>query len=257
MMLQDALAWTALGDVHHAMSSLEDAVEAYGRAVATHNMAAPPEVPALKTLVRLGGLFLQLSKVDAAKDIFLQGAGAWQCCSMWLGAGIALLRLERFGDSEAALQEANVRNNENPVVWGYICLLCLAVGEARLEQANKAQAVASRLGLKDPTLLRELANAYTEIDRLETAEALFRRSLAVDETSSHTRRRLADVLSAQNAYVDAVNEYLKVVDAFKKGGGAADKAECLAAIAQCEKLLKSLGRADEIKPLLELQQTIA
>ena len=100
MMLQDALAWTALGDVYHAMSSLEDAVEAYGRAVATHNMAAPPEVPALKTLVRLGGLFLQLSKVDAAKDIFLQGAGAWQCCSMWLGAGIALLRLERFGDSD-------------------------------------------------------------------------------------------------------------------------------------------------------------
>ena len=169
------------------------------------------------------------------------------------------MRLGALGDSEAALQEANVRNNENAVVWGYICLLCLNVGEARLEQANRAQAVAARLGLADSTLLRELANAYTEIDRFDTAEELFRRSLAVDEGSAHTRRRLADVLSAQNAVADAVNEYMKVIDAVKErgAGDAVEKKEALAAIDQCEKLLQSLGRANEIKPLLELKQTLA
>ena len=117
-----------------------------------------------------------------------------------------------------------------------------------------------------------------QIDRLETAEALFRRSLAVDEGSAHTRRRLADVLSAQNAIADAVNEYKKVIDAYKAkslqptavaeamtanaaaaaaAAEDAEKGECLEAIGQCEKLLKSLGRVDEIKPLLQLQQTLA
>ena len=72
-----------LGDAHHAARSLSDAAEAYGTTVATHNAAA--EVPPLRVLVRLGGLYLQLSKIAQAKDIFLQGSSAWQCCSMWLG----------------------------------------------------------------------------------------------------------------------------------------------------------------------------
>ena len=195
---------------------------------------------------------------------------------MWLGAGIAM-RLEKFGDAECALQEANVRNNQAAQVWGYMCLLCLQAGEARIKQADRARNVAERLGLKDPQLLRELGNVYTSADRLETAEALFRRSLALDETNAHTRRRLADVLSAQNAVADAVNEYLAVVDAFRAlydtldeqaeqgeqalnlsgagaGGGLSaspkiDKDECVEALRQCEKLLKTLGRAEEVAPL--------
>lgn len=50
------------------------------------------------------------------------------------------------------------------------------------------------------------------LDRLETAEALLRRSIAAD-ASAHTRRRLADVLAAQNAMAEAVNEYKRVIDA--------------------------------------------
>ena len=158
---EDAASWVALGDVAHATNRIEDAAEAYSRAVSVANAAAP-EVPELRTLVRLGALCLQLSRTDAAKDVFLQGVDV-AVLQHVARAGIAFLRLGALGDSEAALQEANVRNNENAVVWGYICLLCLNVGGKRLEQANRAQAVAARLGLADSTLLRELANAYTEI----------------------------------------------------------------------------------------------
>jgi tetratricopeptide (TPR) repeat protein len=171
----------------------------------------------------------------------------------------------------------------------------------------------------------QLGNAYTELDRLETAEALFRRALAQDDTSAHTRRRLADVLAAQNAIADAVNEYLAIVHAYKASvaahkealGAAAleeqrqqaaaratgshsdelllhhsdseaqqvdlavplpsdettagnkasqhhpgpaprDRAECVAALTECTRLLRSLGRDNEIAPLrafrAELQQ---
>jgi uncharacterized protein (DUF1015 family) len=75
---------------------------------------------------------------------------------VWLGAGIALLRQGEYHDAEAALQAANVRNNHNAAVWGYSCLLCLHVGDARVHQADRARAVAERLDLDDPTLLREV-----------------------------------------------------------------------------------------------------
>ena len=84
------------------------------------------------------------------------GAAAWQTCSVWLGAGVALLRLGLFGDAEGALQEANVRCSANAAVWGYSCLLCLHVGDARVHQADRARAAAERLDLDDPVLLREV-----------------------------------------------------------------------------------------------------
>ena len=60
-------------------------------------------------------------------------------CSMWLGAGIGLLRLDQLEEAEDALMEANVRNNKDPVVWGFVALVCLARGDkVRVDQADKA-----------------------------------------------------------------------------------------------------------------------
>jgi len=271
---RDSEAWRLLGDVRYAGGSgeREAAVLAYSKAVLILDSIEPPP---LKLLVRLGSLYLNLGKYEDAKQTYLMGAGSWQTCSMWLGVGIALLRLENYGEAECAFQEANIRNNRSAAVWGYMCLLCLNTGSARLTQADHARSVAERLGLSDATLLRELGNVYTSLDRLETAEGLFRRSLAVDENNSHTRRRLADALSAQNAVADAVNEYLRVIETYKENKSSSsltnyassssssseeknkkeeeDRKECLLAITQCEQLLKTLGRMEEFAPLRALQ----
>jgi tetratricopeptide (TPR) repeat protein len=253
----DDQSWALLGDVHQLGGRPHDACAAYDRALALFHQRR--DVPPLRLFCRLGRLRLQLGRFDAARDLYLQGAAAWQSCSMWLGAGVALLRLEQFLDAERALQEANIRNSQNPAVWGYSCLLCLHAGEARLGQADRARLVATKMDLADVGLLRELGNAYTSLDRLETAEALFRRCLALDDSSAHTRRRLGDVLSAQNAVADAVNEYLKVVDTQKAAIARGDRsgaAECIAAITQCEKLLKTLGRVDEVAPLKAFKRAL-
>jgi tetratricopeptide (TPR) repeat protein len=265
----DSEAWKLLGDVNFAAGSnqREASASAYSKAVSILDQSTPPIAPPLKLLVRLGSLHLHLGRFEEAKQTYLMGAGSWQTCSMWLGVGVALLRLENFGDAECAFQEANLRNNRSAAVWGYMCLLCLNTGASRLTQADHARNVAERLGLSDPILLRELGNAYTSLDRLETAEGLFRRSLAVDENNSHTRRRLADALSAQNAVADAVNEYFRVIENFKEKmnsspsisnegenkNDAEDRKECLLAIGECEHLLKTLGRMEEFAPLKALR----
>ena len=103
--------------------------------------------------------------------------------------------------------------------------------------------------LTDAALLRELANSYTALNLLESAEALFRRSLAC-EPSAHTRRRLADVLSAQNSLAAAVNEYKAVIEANE------DPQEMALAAGECEKLLVALGRSEEVPQLQALAATI-
>lgn len=85
----------------------------------------------------------------------------------------------------------------------------------RLKEADRALSQALRLGLADPTLLRELGNCYVAVGRLDAAEEALRMSLAAEVNGNgsdgagggrsggggnpHTRRRLADVLSARNA----------------------------------------------------------
>lgn len=95
------------------------------------------------------------------------------------------------------------------------------VSHGRIEEADRALSQALRLGLSDASLLREIGNCYVAINRLEAAENVLRMSLAADisdkerrkadEPASmssiggkglgnpHTRKRLADVLSARNA----------------------------------------------------------
>ena len=66
------------------------------------------------------------------------------------------------------------------------------------------------LGLNDASLLRELGNAYFALERYALAEALLRRAVAAEPkkgANAHTRRRLADVLAAQDATEDAIDMY--------------------------------------------------
>lgn len=102
----------------------------------------------------------------------------------------------------------------------------------RLQEADRALSQALGLGLADPSLLREIGNCYVAAGRLDAAEDALRKSLAADISSSsttinasgdggcdsgrgvrrgggrgggggvgnpHTRRCLADVLSARNS----------------------------------------------------------
>lgn len=93
----------------------------------------------------------------------------------------------------------------------------------RLQEADRALSQALGLGLADSSLLREIGNCYVAAGRLDAAEDALRMSLAADVSGGngasaggdggsnggrgkgsgvgnpHTRRCLADVLSAKNS----------------------------------------------------------
>lgn len=104
------------------------------------------------------------------------------------------------------LQEANLLDNRNPEVWAFLSLLCSKLGPSRAEEADASLQQAIRLGLSNPSLLRELGTAYMALDRLAHAEDLVRRAAAVEaaantvtgKAAAFTRKLLADVLAGQN-----------------------------------------------------------
>lgn len=139
------------------------------------------------------------------------------------------------------MQEANVLDNRNGDVWGYLALLLLLNGEERLHEAQAALQQALKYSTCNTSLLRELASAYISIDHLSTAEDLLRRSLAVDPTATHTRRLLADVLASQNALAQAATEYKAVLEAED-----AEDWQRNDAYQQYSQILRVLGREDEL-----------
>jgi Tfp pilus assembly protein PilF len=190
--------------------------------------------------LRLGNLYLQAGDFELAKGTFLEGCSRYaRCSSLWLGVGIASLRLEQMADSEDALSEANILDNRNAEVWGYLALLCLSVPTPRLVEAAQCVDQSVRCGLTSASLLRELGNAYMAADQLQTAESLLRRALASVD-SGNTRKRLADVLAAQNCAEAALTEYEIILQA--NDSDVKTRAEVLQ---KCCQLLKSLGRNAE------------
>jgi len=194
--------------------------------------------PSVQLYLRLGNLYLQAGDFEPAKGTFLEGCSRYaKCSSLWLGVGIASLRLEQMADAEDALSEANILDNRNAEVWGYLALLCLSV--KRLVEAAQCVDQSVRCGLTSASLLRELGNAYIAADQLQTAESLLRRALASVD-SGNTRKRLADVLAAQNCAEAALNEYQIILQA--DDSDVKTRAEVLQS---CCQLLKSLGRNAE------------
>ncbi|CAM9230645.1 unnamed protein product [Discosporangium mesarthrocarpum] len=245
----DPRPWQALAEALDAQGTTRasDAVGAWGTVLnkleSMWRSGSGP-VPPLRVYMRVGVLCNTLGRADEAKSAFLRACRVWSAPGPWLGCGIACLRLEQWEEAEDALQQASRLDCNNPLIWGHLALLLLSLGEDRLEEGVKVLSQALRLGLKDAPLLRELGNCYVAIDRLEAAEETLRLSL-VSDSNPHTRRRLADVLSARNCVNQAVEEYRQVFLS-----PSVEEDERKEALSRCSNLLHKMGRWDEAEELL-------
>ena len=88
------------------------------------------------------------------------------------------MELGKYAEAEDALAEANILNNQNPQIWGYLALLCLQSATPRVEEADQSLNQATRLGLGDPTLLERIGASYAALGCYRQAESTLRRATA-------------------------------------------------------------------------------
>ena len=66
-----------------------------------------------------------------------------------------------LSEAEDALCEANILNNSDPEVWGYLSLVCLQTD--RQLEAEQAYKYALKVQLKDEELLKEIHDVQEQV----------------------------------------------------------------------------------------------
>ena len=217
-------AWSVLGHVlaRKSDSGTNEAIDAFQTAlplleIAQNSGSPSPALPVAQLgqlYNSLGYLYLQQGSgrnVGAAKEVYLRACKLAPTSTAWLGAGIAALELGKHAESEDALAEANILNNQNPQIWGYLALLCLQSAAPRVEEADQSLNQAVRLGLGDPTLLERIGASYATLGCYSQAESTLRRATGSHDSDS-SRKLLGDVMAAQNKFEEALAEYETVLN---------------------------------------------
>ena len=162
--LQNSWAWSLLGHTHFLLEDFSSAREAYERCLLL--VTPPPSLHSVYLHLahihlsekrvsevipagyhRVNDCYswpfwsLQYSK---AKDVYLRACRNAPSGVSWRGVGVACYQVNhthishtkssptphQMGDlaeAEAALSEANVLNNHDPITWAYLVLVCLKV----------------------------------------------------------------------------------------------------------------------------------
>ncbi len=81
---------------------------------------------------RLGLIYIRRKAWKDARVVFLKNSKEFVSTTTWMFLGVALMRLGDLILAEDALAQANILDNLNPKVWGYMTILCLTVGKDRL-----------------------------------------------------------------------------------------------------------------------------
>ena len=76
--------------------------------------------------------FQRCLQYQEAKETYLLAAKRAPSSVTWLGVGISCYRLGDLEQAEDALVEANILNNLDAAVWGYLSLVCLQTGKVIL-----------------------------------------------------------------------------------------------------------------------------
>lgn len=239
-----ARAWSILGQVAKSQHQVAKAQSCFAQALAYSEME-----PDLELVHALAQSYMAESKFQEAQECYTRAAGLHRVnASVWLGIGLAALRLEDWRVAEDALAEANVLNPTDPDVWAYLCLFCLSVTPAREREAQIALDRALAFECDHAECLREIGNALLGLDRLEGAEVVLRRSLAAQDSVS-TRRRLADVLAAQNCAESALREYQSALAMSVDDENLEDRCRLLK---KCAELFMTLGQTSEAQEYLKM-----
>ncbi|XP_070577266.1 cilia- and flagella-associated protein 70-like isoform X4 [Ptychodera flava] len=147
---QDPDAWAITGHLRYLEGDIGEAKSCYERTLSF--VADAREMHSI--YLRLASIYLQENKFEDAKNTFLLACKKSPSCVSWLGVGIACYRLGELGEAEDALSEANILNNTDSEVWGYLSLVCLKTN--RQLEAEQAYKYALKVGLQDEGLLGEI-----------------------------------------------------------------------------------------------------
>ncbi|XP_023314272.1 cilia- and flagella-associated protein 70-like [Trichogramma pretiosum] len=111
------------GHCDYQLGNFEKSLEQYEIADMLHKR--PDDIHLVH--LRMGSQLIDNGDYKHALDVFLRACKSRPTCKTWLGVGISCYNLKEYDKSELALMEANSLDPEDAEVWGYLCLLNIAL----------------------------------------------------------------------------------------------------------------------------------
>mmetsp|Transcript_45518 Transcript_45518/g.144787 ORF Transcript_45518/g.144787 Transcript_45518/m.144787 type:complete len:1066 (-) Transcript_45518:1094-4291(-) len=228
---KDLRARVLLGNVYFDLARYPDAVREYTKAMTISS--GQVSIP-LELYLRLGKCHEATGNWGAAMDTYVNACWARPCCSTWLGAGVAFFKMGDYANADLALTEANVLDNKNPLVWGYLALANLVSG--RTAEAAAALKWAFKEELADAGVIAAVGRQYSAMGMWGDAEVCFRRSIALGD-DPRMRVELGEALWEQNDAEGARVEYMGSLRRAEQKGDADLKVEVLPRLAEVNTFL--------------------
>ncbi|MBN3289296.1 CFA70 protein, partial [Polypterus senegalus] len=138
--------WALTGHLHYLNNKFRKARKSYERTLDFVTDACEMHTVCL----RLGSIYLLEKQYEKAKYTYLMACKKSPSCLCWLGVGVACYRLGELEEAEDALSEANIMNNRNPEVWGYLTLICLQLNLQNEELLAEIHELQERMGFANP-----------------------------------------------------------------------------------------------------------
>lgn len=168
-----------MGYCLYYLNNIEECQNNFEQAVYFYDINKKP-LP-MKLSYILSQCYIKSNNYTSAKEILLRVCSSNPNATLWLNVGICCIQLTEFKEAEESLCEANLLDNRNSVIWGYLCLLSLWSDPPKFEEANKSLENAKRYNIDDINLLSKLASAYYHSDHPRIAEELVKRALKIEE----------------------------------------------------------------------------
>ena len=174
-------AWILQGNALYFMNNHFDAEESYLKAVRSSNRGktlissarSGTHVSDYSILLRLGNIYLKRRAWTDAKLVFSKCCEESPTSTSWTLLGLSCLYLNELNEAEEALTEGNIMDEQNPINWGALALLCAKRTDklpGRLAQFVTCMNLAVTFELNDVFLLQNIAKEYIRIVVIDDSE---------------------------------------------------------------------------------------
>eukprot|EP00830_Metopus_es_P014783 TRINITY_DN4053_c0_g2_i1.p1 TRINITY_DN4053_c0_g2~~TRINITY_DN4053_c0_g2_i1.p1 ORF type:complete len:1046 (-),score=328.50 TRINITY_DN4053_c0_g2_i1:39-3137(-) len=225
---QNQQALKYMGNALFLQGNLFDSEEAYVKAI---RIKPPPK--SLTLFERLGQVYLKRKSWKDAKVVFKK------CCASpnmnsstsWKKLGVSYMklagvkpdkRMPNFLKAEDCLTQANILDNNNADVWGYLTIMCLLMGQRQL-QAEQTLSETMRLGLRNVEILDEIADHYQKLGDFRKSAECLQRAVDIEPKNGMLWATLAD------SYIHCEGQKKASIDCYEKAlehtEGKANKAD--------------------------------
>jgi tetratricopeptide (TPR) repeat protein len=167
-------AWILQGNALYFMNNHFDAEESYLKAVRSSNRGktlissarSGTHISDYSILLRLGTIYLKRRAWTDAKLVFNKCCEENPTSTSWTMLGLSCLYLNELNEAEEALTEGNIMDEQNPINWASLALLCAKRTDklpGRLAQFLTSMNLAVTFDLNDVYLMQNIAQEYIRI----------------------------------------------------------------------------------------------